>query len=77
MYKILVISSCFLVSACTTDPIPEEEFEGPTSNFPLLGTVPDRPVLPEKETLIRQQNRLQTEHDEAEKKQDDLLKSLK
>ena len=77
MYKILVISSCFLLSACTTDPVPEEEFEGPTSDFPLLGTVPDRPVLPKKEALARQQHHLQTEHDDAEKKQADLLKSLK
>ena len=77
MYKILLMSSCFLLTACTTDPVPDEEFEGPTSNFPLLSTVPDRPVLPSKETLAHQQTLLQTEHDDAQKKQSDLLKSLK
>jgi hypothetical protein len=74
MYKKLGICAAFLLTSCTTDTLPEEEFEGPTGNFPLLGTVPDRPVLPLADDLKIQQTRLQQEHDQATKKQTDILK---
>ena len=76
MYKKFGMCAVFFLSACTTDPIPEEEFEGPTGHFPLLGNVPDRPDLPEPKTLIRQQKHLQKEHDQATQKQDAVIKSI-
>lgn len=66
-----------LLSACTTDPVPDEDFEGPTSNFPLLGNVPDRPTFPETKTLNSQRNRLQVERHQATEKQAEVVKSIK
>ncbi len=67
----------FLLSACTTNAIPEEEFEAPNINFPILNTVPDRPSFPDSRTLIQDQKRLQSEHDEATQKQAEVIKSQK
>jgi hypothetical protein len=67
----------FLLCACTTDPVSDEEFEGPTANFPLLGNVPDRPTLPEAESFANQQKILQDEQDEAAKKKAGVLKLTK
>jgi hypothetical protein len=77
MYRTPLACAAFLLSACTTDPLPEEEYEAPTGNFPLLGTVPDRPTLPSSEDITQQQKRLQGEHDQATKKQVEILKSTK
>ena len=77
MYKSLGICIFLTLCGCTTDPIPEEEFEGPAGNFPLLGTVPYRPILPAKEEFISQKIRLQQEHDQATLKQAEILKSKK
>ncbi len=67
----------FLLCACTTDPIPDEEFEGPTTNFPLLGHVPDRPPFPDLDSFTNPQKRLQSEHDEATKKEAEVIKLTK
>ena len=77
MQKYFPIFIGLLLSACTTDPVPDEEFEAPTLNFPLLGNVPDRPSLPSPKTLKRQQNRLKSDHNLAFEKQKDILNSLK
>ena len=67
----------FLLCACTTDPVPDEEFEMPTFDFPLLGNVPDRPALPEPKSFIKRQKRLQAEHDQATKKEAEIIKLRK
>lgn len=67
----------FLLCSCTTDPVPDEDFEGPTTNFPLLGNVPDRPTLPEPNSFFSHQKRLQSEHDEAGKKEAEIIKLTK
>jgi hypothetical protein len=67
----------FLLSACTTDSVPDEEFEMPTGNFPLLNSVPDRSSFGPSEDIGSQQKRLQWEHDQAVKKQADVIKSVK
>lgn len=77
MQKKAGICIAFLLSACTTESVPDEEFEAPTTNFPLLGNVPDRPALPPSEDRTRQQRRLQSEHDQAIEKQDEIIKSTK
>ncbi|MBX9805447.1 MAG: hypothetical protein K2Y18_06825 [Alphaproteobacteria bacterium] len=77
MQKRFGIVIAFFLSACTTNPIPEENFEAPTLKFPLLGNVPDRPVLPTPETLSRQQRQLKTDHDIAVEKQEAILKAKK
>jgi hypothetical protein len=77
MYKRLGTCIFLILCGCTTDPTPDEDFEGPTGNFPLLGTVPDRPVLPTQEELKSQQTRLQQEHDQATLKQAEILKANK
>lgn len=77
MYKRLGICIFLTLCGCTTDPTPDEEFEGPAGNFPLLGTVPDRPILPAQEEFTTQQKRLQQEHDQAAIKQAEILKSTK
>lgn len=77
MYKKLGMCAALLLCACTTDSVPDEEFEGPTGNFPLLGTVPDRPKLPLTDDIIRQEKRLKHEHDQATQKQNDVLNSTK
>jgi len=78
MVKKLSLSSVFFfLCACTTDPIPEEEFEGPTANFPLLGHVPDRPPLPEPASFTNHQKRLQSERDKATKEEADIIKLTK
>ena len=33
------------LNSCTTNPVPEEEFEGPAGNFPRIVDVPDRPKV--------------------------------
>jgi hypothetical protein len=75
--RLVGICTVFLLSACTTDPVPDEEFEAPTGNFPLLGNVPDRPIFPLSEDATRQYQRLQREHDQATEKQSDIIKSIK
>lgn len=77
MVKKIIVLLCLALTACTTDPVPDEDFEGPTSHFPLLGNVPDRPPMPVPEALLDQQKRLQAEHDAAIKKQDEVIKSMK
>lgn len=67
----------FFLSACTTDSVPEEEFEVPTGNFPLLSNVPDRSSFESSEDMSCQQKHLQWEHDQAVKKQADVIKSIK
>ena len=42
----MIVCWGLVCAACTTNPVPEEEFEGPEGNFPLLADVPDRPTLP-------------------------------
>jgi hypothetical protein len=55
-----------LLSFCTTDPLPDEDYEAPTiGQFPLLGTVPDRPSFPEASLYQDQRQRLQKSHDYA------------
>ncbi len=66
----------WILAACTTDPVPDEDFEIPTTNFPLLGNVPDRPVLPPPEETARQKKRLQQEHDQATEERQEVVKSL-
>ncbi|MGV8949066.1 MAG: hypothetical protein ACOH2E_06880 [Candidatus Paracaedibacter sp.] len=66
-----------LLCACTTDPVSDEEFEMPTFDFPLLGNVPDHPTLPEPQSFIERQKRLQTEHDQATKKEAEIIKLTK
>lgn len=75
MYKKFGLGIAFLICGCTTDPQPEEEFEGLTGNFPLLGTVPDRPALPSSDELTRQERRLKQERDDAIAMQANVLKS--
>ncbi len=65
MVKKEIFLILLVLSACTTDSTPDEDFEAPTSDFPFLGTVPDRPSFPQINTLNRQKERLQTEHNEA------------
>jgi hypothetical protein len=78
MYKIFRVSGALLLAACTTDSVPDEEFEGPTGDFPLLGTVPGRHALPPpSEDIKRQKERLQREHDQATQKQAEIIKSTK
>lgn len=77
MQKKIGICIAFLLTGCSTDSVPDEEFEAPTLDFPLLGNVPDRPPLPEPETFARQQKRLKSEHDQAIKQQDGIIKSIK
>ncbi len=71
------LCAAFLLAACTTDSGPEEAFEGATSNFPLLGDVPDRPVLPSSRDISHQQRHLQIERDQATEKQGEIIKSVK
>jgi|GEM_PF-2507811 len=54
-----------LLSACTTDSAPDEDFEAPTLNFPLLGNVPDRPLIPKDKDIQYQKKQLQIERDQA------------
>jgi hypothetical protein len=68
--------SCFLC-ACSTDAVPDEEFEAPTLNFPLLGTVPERPLFPPSEKASHQKKRLQQERDQAAEKRHEIMGSLK
>jgi hypothetical protein len=77
MYKKLSASFALLLCACTTDSLPDEEFEGPTTDFPLLGTVPNRPLLPDNKVLTTQENLLKKEHEEATHRHDDFIKSIK
>lgn len=77
MVKNSLLWIAFLLCACTTDPVPEEEFEGPTTDFPLLGHVPGRPALPEPASFTNQQKRLQSEHDEATRKEAEIIKLRK
>ena len=67
----------FFLSACTTDPVQDEEFEAPTGKFPLLGNVPDPPVFETPKSMDNQQKRLQQEHDEAIHKQAEVMESIK
>lgn len=77
MVKNPLLCIAFLLCACTTDPVPEEEFEGPTTDFPLLGHVPDRPVLPEPASFTNPQKQLQSERDEATRKEAEIIKLTK
>lgn len=76
MVKKPLVWIVFLLCGCTTDPVPDEDFEAPTLDFPLLGNVPDRPTLPEPKSFIKRQKRLQTEHDQATKEAE-IIKSTK
>ena len=77
MVKLPLLWIAFLLCACTTDPVSDEEFEGPTTNFPLLGNVPDRPTLPEAGSFANQQKRLKAEQNEATKKKTDVINLTK
>jgi hypothetical protein len=74
---ILLAAFCFLLEACTSDSTPEEKFEAPTLDFPLLGTIPERPQLPDPCVLTKQQQRLQADHDQAVKREAEVIKSVK
>jgi hypothetical protein len=78
-FSLFMLSLCsiFLLSACTTDSVPDEEFEMPTGNFPLLSSVPDRSSFGLSDDIGCQQKRLQWEHDQAMKKQVDVIESIK
>ena len=65
-----------LLCACTTDPVPDENFELPTMSYPLLGHVPDRPRFESSACFIHRQKRLQHEHDEAVKERGKVVESL-
>jgi len=73
---IIYICAGFLLLGCTTDPVPDEAFEVPAGNFPLLGTVPDRPPFQSLADTVRQQRRLQHDHHEAREKQADIIQSI-
>ncbi|MCE3230703.1 MAG: hypothetical protein K0R76_657 [Alphaproteobacteria bacterium] len=75
--RVVGLCTVFVLFGCTTDPVPDEEFEAPTGNFPLLGNVPDRPSFPLLEDTTRQHKRLQREHDQATEKQSAIIKSIK
>lgn len=77
MQKKLGICLALLLSGCSTDTVPDEEFEGPTLNFPLLGNVPDRPNLPEPEGITHHENNLRKERDQALQKQEGIIRSIK
>lgn len=77
MYKMLGICVTFLLSACTTDPVPEEAYEASHGKFPLLGNVPNRDSLPPLEDISHQQKRLRREIEDAFQKQAEILKSEK
>lgn len=77
MVKLPLLWIAFLLCGCTTDPVSDEEFEGPTTNFPLLGNVPDRPTLPEAGSFANQQKRLKAEQNEATKKKTDIINLTK
>jgi hypothetical protein len=77
MYKKFGLCIAFLLMGCTTETHPEEDFEGPTGQFPLLGTVPDRPALPSSDELTNQEKQLKYERDQATEKQLTVLKSIK
>lgn len=77
MYKMLGIGVTLLLSACTTDPVPEEAYEMPQGKFPLLGNVPNRDSLPPFEDISLQQKRLHREIKAASQKQAEILKSEK
>lgn len=62
---IRIIAVGLLLSACTTDPVEDESFEGPTRDFPLLGNVPERPKLPNPHEIAKERDHLQADHDEA------------
>lgn len=70
------LSVSFLLSACTTDSVPDEEFEAPTGNFPLLGTVPDRLAFQPQQDIACRQDRLQRERDETIQKQAKIVRSI-
>lgn len=74
-FLLLAVLSCFLW-ACTTDLLPDEEFEAPTSTFPLLGHVPDRPSFPDPEAISHKKKHLQQEHDQATEKRKDVVNSI-
>lgn len=77
MQKRLGIYLALLLSGCSADTVPDEEFEAPTLNFPLLGNVPDRPILPNQNNLYKQERNLKIERDQAIQKQDGIIKSIK
>jgi len=64
-----------LLSACTSDHVPDEDFEAPTSNFPLLGSVPDRPLFPESKIIEQQKSHLKRECLEASQEAEALTKT--
>ena len=61
------------LSFCTSDPVPDEEFEGPTNDFPHLNTVPGRPAYPNEDIYERDHNRLRAGRDLALKKQAEAI----
>lgn len=77
MIKMTFFSTCFLLVACTTDSVPDEDFEGiATTNFPQLNTVPTPPHLSDINDLTDQKN-LQENHAQALQKKESLMKSVK
>jgi hypothetical protein len=76
VYTLLTIGLCFL-NACSSDSIPDEKFEAPTLDFPLLGDIPTRPQLPDPCVLAKQQQRLQADHDQAVVREAEVIKSVR
>lgn len=54
-----IIFGISLVS-CTTDKLPEEQFELPSGEYPRLIDVPDRPVYPSNKEISTTQKQLES-----------------
>jgi hypothetical protein len=75
-YVLLLIALC-LLNACSSDSVRDEKFEAPTLDFPLLGDIPTRPKLPDPCILAKQQQSLQSDHDQAIVKEAEVIKSMR
>lgn len=71
----LIIFSFLFVSGCSQQH-EDEKFELIFTDFPRLGDVPNRPVLPNMEQINGDQKKLDQDQKEANKRKQEIFDSL-
>ncbi len=71
----LIIFSLAILNGCTQQH-EDEKFEFIFTEFPRLGDVPNRPVLPDMAQINKDQNQLDKDQQEANKRKQEVFDSL-